>query len=89
MRTEHAEQSWTVRTAADLGRAIAEIRSACDLTQADLAENAAMERTYLARLESAASPPLVIERTLRALREMGAEITITLPAAPPEDTHAA
>jgi transcriptional regulator with XRE-family HTH domain len=47
------------------------------LTQAQLAEVAGIDRTYLARLEAGASVQFV-ERALRALRRMGAEITVTL-----------
>lgn len=71
------ERSWIVRTPEDLGRAIAGVRSERGLTQADLAELLAIDRSYLAGLESANGSTLALERALRALRRLGAEVTIT------------
>ena len=71
-------QSWTVSNPSDLGRAIAGVRAARGLTQAELAARAGIGRSYLAQLEAGASQ-LVLERSLRALRRMGASIVITLP----------
>lgn len=71
-------REWSLHTPADLGRAIAGVRAERGLTQAGLAERADIDRGYLARLEAGASP-LVLERSLRALRRMGATITISLP----------
>jgi transcriptional regulator with XRE-family HTH domain len=62
----------------DLGRAIAGVRVARGLRQEDLARVTAIDRTYLAKLESGASS-IQLERALRALRRMGATVTITLP----------
>ena len=82
MRTDSARSSapriWTVRNPADLGRAIAGVRAARGLTQAELATRAGIGRSYLAQLEAGASQ-LVLERSLRALRRMGASVTVTLP----------
>jgi transcriptional regulator with XRE-family HTH domain len=78
MRTNVAQKIWTVRSPADFGRAIAGARAHRRMTQDDLAELAGIERTYLARLESGRST-LALERALRALRRMGATVTITLP----------
>jgi transcriptional regulator with XRE-family HTH domain len=69
---------WTIRSTADLGRAIAGARSANGLTQQQLAEEAAVDRSYLARLEAGASK-LVLERALRLLRRLDATVTVTLP----------
>jgi transcriptional regulator with XRE-family HTH domain len=69
---------WAVRSPEDLGRAIAGVREARGLTQAQLAEATAVNRSYLAALE-AGSDALILERALRALRRMGATITVTLP----------
>jgi len=78
MRTaDSAAQEWAIRTAADLGRAIAGVRSDRSLTQQQLAEVAGVERSYLARLETGAST-LAIERSLRLLRRMGATVTVTI-----------
>jgi transcriptional regulator with XRE-family HTH domain len=68
---------WTVRSPEDLGRAIAGVREARGLTQEDLAKATAVHRSYLAALE-AGSEALVLERALRALRRMGATVTVTL-----------
>ncbi len=78
MRTANsAHQEWAIRSAADLGRTIAGVRFARGLTQQQLAEEAGVERSYLARLETAAST-LAIERSLRLLRRMGATVTVTI-----------
>jgi transcriptional regulator with XRE-family HTH domain len=77
--SEYANRrSWTVRNPGDLGRAIAGVRAARGLTQSELAAQAGIGRSYLAQLEAGASQ-LVLERSLRALRRMGASVTITLP----------
>lgn len=68
---------WTISTAADLGRAIAGVRGRRSLTQQRLAEEAGVERSYLARLEAGAST-LAIERALRLLRRMGATVTVSI-----------
>jgi len=49
------------------------------MSQAELAEAAGIERTYLSRLEGSHST-IAIDRALRALRRMGAEVTVNLPA---------
>ncbi len=69
---------WTVGRPADLGRAVAGVRQARELTQEQLAEQAGVDRSYLARLEGGATT-LLLERALRALRRMGARVTIELP----------
>jgi transcriptional regulator with XRE-family HTH domain len=66
-----------VRSPSDLGRAIAGVRAERGLTQAQLAEEVGVDRSYLARLEADATA-LVLERALRALRRMGATITVDL-----------
>lgn len=70
-------KSWVVRSPADLGRALAGIRAVRQLRQEDLATRAGIDRTYLAKLEAGASS-IQLERALRALRRMGATVTITL-----------
>ena len=78
------QRQMTVRTGADLGAALAEARRARSLTQQQLAESANLDRTYLAKIEAGASVQM-LDRTLRLLRRLGAEVTVTLPepAAPP------
>jgi transcriptional regulator with XRE-family HTH domain len=79
MRTDNDQAlQWTIRSTADIGRAIAGARSARGLTQQQLAEEAGVDRSYLARLEAGASK-LALERTLRLLRRLGATVTVTLP----------
>jgi transcriptional regulator with XRE-family HTH domain len=72
-------REWTVRSAGDLGRAVAGARAARDMTQEELAELAGMNRSYLAKLEAGILTPLILERTIRALRRLGATVTVTLP----------
>jgi transcriptional regulator with XRE-family HTH domain len=72
-------RSWSIRNPEDLGRAIAGVRGAKNLTQTELASQAGINRSYLAQLEAGASQ-LVLERSLRALRRMGASVTVTLPS---------
>lgn len=81
MPTKPPERTWSVRSSADLGRAIAGARRARGLTQAELAESAGINRSYLAELEGGAST-LLLERALRALRRLDATVTVTLPAEP-------
>jgi transcriptional regulator with XRE-family HTH domain len=73
-----APPRWTIRSSEDLGRAIAGVREARGMTQEQLARATDVNRSYLAMLE-AGSGALVIERALRALRRMGATVTVTLP----------
>jgi HTH-type transcriptional regulator/antitoxin HipB len=71
-------RTWLVRSPEDVGRALAGARRARGMTQADLAEEVGVHRSYLAELESGAASPLVLERLLRALRHSGATLTVTL-----------
>ena len=63
-------REFVVRSPQDLGRMIAEARVSRGLTQAELAEAADVERTYLARLE-AGHTTLQVMRTLELLRRLG------------------
>lgn len=72
-----SSHTWTIRGPADLGRAIAGVRKANGLRQADLAERAAIDRTYLAKLEAGGTSSIQLDRALRALRRMGATVTVT------------
>ena len=67
-----------VRSARDLGSAIAEARRLRGLTQAELSESVGVHRSYLAAIETGASVAL-LERVFRICRRLGVEITVTLP----------
>ncbi len=69
---------WTIRSPADLGRALAGVRAARGLTQAQVAEQTGIDRSYLVRLEAGMSV-LLLERALRILRRLGATVTVELP----------
>lgn len=79
MRTNPTGRSrqWIIHSPSDLGRAIAGVRAARGLTQVELAQQAGVDRTYLARLEAGASA-MVLERVLRVLRRMGATVTVEI-----------
>ena len=70
------EQQWIVRSSADVGRAVADIRRRSNLTQEELAASVGIGRSWLSKLESGASSR-VLEHLLRLLRRLGATITIT------------
>jgi len=71
-----ATRTWTVRSTDDLGLAVAEIRRARGMTQAELAEQGGLSRHWLAKLERGRSTP-VLDHFLRLLRRLGATVTIT------------
>src|SRR6476469_7848678 len=68
----------TVRTAGDLGAAVAEARHNAGLSQAQVSEQTGVPRTYLARFEAGLTVAFV-ERALLVLRRLGAQIVVTLP----------
>jgi transcriptional regulator with XRE-family HTH domain len=70
------EQQWVIRSAADFGRAIAGLRAGQGLTQSELAARSGVSRNYLAQLERGATA-LILDRVLRLLRRLGAEVTVT------------
>jgi transcriptional regulator with XRE-family HTH domain len=70
------ERRWVVRSSADLGAAIAEIRAERGLTQADTAELAGLDRSWLAKIENGRTSRLV-DQTLRVLRRLGATVTVS------------
>ena len=67
-----------IRTPRDLGLAIAEARQVCQLTQAQVAQSAGLDRTYLAKMEAGLTT-LYVNRLLRVLSRLGAQLTVTLP----------
>ena len=72
------QRTWSVNNPADMGRAIAGVRAERGLTQEELAREVEVDRSYLAKLEAGPSQ-LVLERSLLALRRMGATITVSVP----------
>lgn len=76
-----ASRKVLVRTGADLGIAVAEARRAQGFTQAELANLAGISRGYLAKLETGLSVTL-LDRALRVLRRLGAQVTVELPEIP-------
>jgi transcriptional regulator with XRE-family HTH domain len=73
--------TFIVRTGHDLGKAVREARLSAGLTQEQLAVDADLDRTYLARMESGLSV-LLLDRAIRLLRLLGAEISIEMPDRP-------
>lgn len=71
------EPHWRIRAPADFGRAIAGARRRRGWTQERLAQDLGIKRSYLSELEAGAST-IALERTLQALRRLGAEVTVTL-----------
>lgn len=76
MRTVE-QRTWSIHSTADFGRAIADIRALHGLTQQELAAQTATPRAYLAKLEAGLTIRM-IERVLRLLRRMGAEVTVSV-----------
>jgi len=70
-----AEQPFRVYTAASLGAAIRHYRQAVGLTQAELAERAGLNRTYLSDLEQGRETEQV-RRILRVLKQLGVRMTL-------------
>jgi HTH-type transcriptional regulator/antitoxin HipB len=71
-------RTFKVRAGKDLGGAVREARLASGMTQEDLAERTGLGRSYLAKMESGLSVVL-LDRALRALRLLGAEVVVTFP----------
>jgi len=65
-----------IRTGHELTAAVGEVRRSQGLTQQELADIAGLARSYLAQIEVGRTSS-VIEHALRALRRMGATVTVT------------
>lgn len=76
MRT--SRHAWTIRSSSDFGRTIADLRAIREVTQAELARQSGLPREYLARLERGLTVTM-LDRVLRLLRRLGAEVTVTVP----------
>jgi len=76
-----------IRRPADLGLAVSEARRTMRLTQSQLADQSGVERTYLAKLEAGLST-LLLDRSLRLLRRLGARLVVELPDRPADGQDA-
>ena len=68
-----------IKTGADLGRAIAEIRSQRSISQTELAEMVGLSPNYISKIETGRTSS-ILEHELRVLRRLGATITIEVPS---------
>ncbi|MCK6066462.1 MULTISPECIES: helix-turn-helix domain-containing protein [Microbacterium] len=68
----------------DLGFALQQSRMATGMTQRDLAQAVGTTQRYIWELESGKPAPALV-RLLDALRETGAEITVSIPEGPATD----
>jgi transcriptional regulator with XRE-family HTH domain len=64
-----------IYTPASIGDAIRHYRTAAGLTQAQLAEMAGLQRSYLSELENGKETEQ-LRRTLRVLRQLGVRMTL-------------
>ena len=78
MPTRSNQETWAIKSAGDLGRTIAGLRAQRGLTQAELAKQGGVSRNYLAQLETGLTVAM-LERVLRLLRRLGAEVTVSAP----------
>lgn len=76
-----AQGDLAVRSAEDIGRAIAQARRHFDLNQAEFAEWLGADRSYVSRLESGTSVQR-LDRLLAALDAVGLELRIHPKAMP-------
>ena len=72
-----------IRSGKDLGLALAEARTVRRLSQAQVADEVGLDRTYLARMEHGLSVQR-LDRAVRVLRILGAELLVALPEPAPE-----
>jgi transcriptional regulator with XRE-family HTH domain len=68
-------QPYRIYTPESLGQAIRHFRNEEGLTQAELAERAGLNRTYLSALESGKETEQ-LKRLLRVLRQLGVRMTL-------------
>jgi len=74
-QTPTSHGSYRVYTPESLGAAIRHFRTEAGLSQAQLAESAGLNRTYLSNLESGKETEQV-RRILRVLRQLGVRMTL-------------
>jgi len=70
-----SRSSFRIYTAASLGDAIRHYRTEAGLTQAQLAEMAGLQRSYLSELESGKETEQ-LKRIVRVLRQLGVRMTL-------------
>jgi transcriptional regulator with XRE-family HTH domain len=70
-----AEQPYRIYTAASVGQAIRHYRRQAGLTQAELAEQVGIDRTYLSRLEQGHETEQ-LRRVIVLLRRLGVRATL-------------
>lgn len=79
MPTDHnkpdSRDPFRIYTAASLGDAIRHYRTEAGLTQAQLAEMAGLQRSYLSELETGKETEQ-LKRILRVLRQLGVRMTL-------------
>lgn len=71
----HDDAPFRVYTPASLGQAVRHYRQKAGLTQAELAERAGLNRTYLSALEQGHETEQ-LKRLLRVLRQLGVRMTL-------------
>jgi transcriptional regulator with XRE-family HTH domain len=71
----HDDAPFRVYTPASLGQAVRHYRQKAGLTQAELAEHAGLNRTYLSALEQGHETEQ-LKRLLRVLRQLGVRMTL-------------
>jgi HTH-type transcriptional regulator/antitoxin HipB len=72
---ETSSQSYRIYTSESLGTAIRHYRKEAGISQAELAELAGLNRTYLSNLERGKETEQV-RRILRVLRQLGVRMTL-------------
>lgn len=69
------QRQWRVSNSSELGSALAEVRRGRGATQADIAEQIGVDRTYVARMETGLSTRYM-QRIFAILRDAGFELEI-------------
>lgn len=70
-----ARMQAVIRSSADLGRAVATMRKARGLSQAEVADLLGVDRTYVAKIERGHSSPL-LDLLLHALADLGGTLVV-------------
>jgi transcriptional regulator with XRE-family HTH domain len=70
------DPGFRIYTPASLGAAVRHFRQEARLSQAELAESAGLNRTYLSDLELGKKETEALKRVLRLLRRLGVRMTV-------------